>query len=230
MNLPVRSSVALAILIVTIGCQATASPSTQPSPSDPVTATPAAAASVASLSTPSPAATAAEPRYATTNFRIPLSVVVAEGLPSTPTADTPGLLTWTATSEPNNRIRFLSPAEVYPPGAKTPVPPPADFLAYIKGQADRGGILTDMSATTVDGLPATLLTANASRPLDGSLGCPTKEGDPECFGLQPGRTLRMAVVDVHGQPLLIWARTDSQAPDDAFLVSFERMLGTVIFR
>lgn len=201
-------------------------PASAPRASD----TPAAAASVASVGTPSPAPTSAEPRYATTNFRIPLSVVVAEGVPPTPTDDTPGLLTWTATAEPNNRIRFLAPAEVYPPDAKAPVPPPADFLAYIKGQADRGGILTDMSATTVDGLPATMLTANASRPLDGSLGCPGKVADQECFGLQPQFTLRMAIIDVHGQPLLIWARTDSHAPDDAFLASFERMLGTVTFR
>jgi len=151
---------------------------------------------------------------------------------STPTDETPGLLTWTAIGNANNKVRFLVPAEVYPPNAAHPVPPPKDFLGYIKGLANHGAIYGDMSTKTVDGVEATLVTAKATQSLDGSLGCPTIGADrsQDCFGLQPDFALRIAVLDVSGKPLLVWARTDVQSPDAAFVAAFEDMLATVAFK
>jgi hypothetical protein len=85
-----------------------------------------------------------------------------------------------------------------------------------------------MSTKTVDGVQATLVTAKATQSLEGSLGCPTIGADraQDCFGLQPDVALRIAVLDVGGKPLLIWARTDVQSPDAAF----EDMLATVDFK
>jgi hypothetical protein len=79
---------------------------------------------------------------------------------------------------------------------------------------------------------ATLFTAKSSSSLDGALGCPTVGAEQEevCFGLQPEFALRLAVMDVKGTPLLVWARTDAQAPDAAFLGAFEVMLATVDFK
>ena len=180
-----------------------------------------------------PAAGAAGASYTSAKFGIPLSVVVAPALGSAPTDDTPGLLSWTATVVDNNRVRFLIPAEVYPPDATRPIPPPADFPAYIKGLAGKGGIFSDMTTTTVDGVPVTLLTAKTSRSMDGSLGCPTigAEQGEGCFGLQPElRRFGLAVMDVGGKPLLAWARSDANIPDTAFLAAFEDMLKTVDFK
>jgi hypothetical protein len=179
--------------------------------------------------TPSGSGTAS---YTTVKFGVPLSVTVAAGLASPPTDDTPGLLSWTATANDNNRVRFLLPAEVYPPDAVRPMPPPSDFPGYVKGLADRGGVYSDVTTRTVDGETASMFTATSSRPLDGSLGCPTIGADrvEGCFGLQPDFALRIAVIDVNGKPLLVWARTDAQAPDAAFLGEFEDMLATVDFK
>jgi hypothetical protein len=169
--------------------------------------------------------------YATAKFSLPLTVTVAAGFGS-PTDDTPGLLSWTALENDNNRVRFLIPAELYPPDATSPVPPPKDLLGYINGLADHGGVLSEMTTTTVDAVQATLLTAKSSRSLDGALGCPTIGADQAegCFGLQPEFALRLAIMDVEGTPLLVWARTDAEAPDAAFIGAFEGMLATVDFK
>jgi hypothetical protein len=203
-------------------------------------------ASVATVAAPSQesASTSSEPSaasspsgsgatsYTTLTFGVPLTVTVAAAFASPPTDDTPGLLSWTATENDNNRVRFLVPAEVYPPDAKRPMPPAKDFVGYIKGLGDLGGVYSDTTTTTIDGVQATLFTAKSSRSLDGALGCPTVGAEQEevCFGLQPEFALRLAVMDVKGTPLLVWARTDAQAPDAAFLGAFEVMLATVDFK
>jgi hypothetical protein len=79
-----------------------------------------------------------------------------------------------------------------------------------------------MSATTTDG----------SGLLDGSLGCPTVGADrvEGCFGVQPDRILRIAVIPVGNSTLLAWARTSKAVPDAAFVAVFETMLKSVRFR
>jgi hypothetical protein len=199
--------------------------------SSPATGPTVAASSGSAASLPSSSASGG-PRYTTVKFAVPLSVSVAPVLIPTPTDETPGLLSWTAIGNANNKVRFLVPAEVYPPNAAHASPPPKDFLGYIKGLADRGAVYGDMSTKSVDGVQATLVTAKATQSLDGSLGCPTIGADrsQDCFGLQPDFALRIAVLDVSGKPLLVWARTDVQSPDAAFIAAFEDMLATVAFK
>jgi hypothetical protein len=172
-------------------------------------------------------------RYTSVEFAIPLSVTVPTVLAAAPIDDTPGLLTWTANANDNNQVRFLSPAEVYPAKLlSTPMPAPADMLSDLHGLSSHGAWFTDEKSVTVGGIPAHLMTAHTLQSMDGTVGCPVVGADQAegCFGLQPEVVLRMAVLDVHGKPLLIWARTDSTRPDAAFLAAFESMLSTVEFR
>ena len=176
------------------------------------------------------AAPAASP-FTSSRFAIPLTVVAAPSLGAGSPMDSPGLLSWTSPTDDNDRVRFLVPVEVYPPGATTPSPVPADVVAYLKGLVEHGAVITDVTTTTVGGKPATLLTATSTESLDGSIGCPEKGADrgEGCFGLQPDLLLRVAVVDVDGTPLIAWARTDAIAPNQAFVTAFEDMLATVTF-
>jgi hypothetical protein len=108
---------------------------------------------------------------------------------------------------------------------------PADLVAYLKGLAEEGAVITDVTQATVGGKPATLLTATTTKPLDGVLGCPEAGADKGegCYGLQPEILVRIAVANVDGKPLLAWARTDAAAPNEAFIREFEHMLTTVEF-
>jgi hypothetical protein len=171
-------------------------------------------------------------RYSTTSFAVPLTVIVEPLLSSPPTSDTTNLLSWDAAASDNEKIRFLIPVELYPPGSSAPQPPPSDYLAYLQGQAGQGGAFTDTSTITVDGRAGTLMTATTSNSLDGSLGCPVLGADPGegCYGLQPDLILRIAVIDMGGgTTLLAWARTGVEAPNDEFNAMFERMLANLRF-
>ena len=225
-----RATMILAALVVA-GC-AGSSASAQPTAT--VSGEPAGASATASPapSTGSGSSGATGSQYTTTKFAVPLTVTVGASLPSAPTDDTPGLLTWTATVVDNNRVRFLAPVEVYPPDATQAIPPPAEFLAYIQGLANKGGVYSDVTTTTIDGVKATVMTARTTRSLDGALGCPVIGADrgEGCFGLQPEYVLRLAVMDVGGKPLLAWARSNTDIPDQAFLAEFEAMLASVDFK
>jgi hypothetical protein len=224
-----RMPAAASVLLILMGAAACAGsgPSTSPSASSEASEASSAAASVS----PSPSEPIGE-RYASTSFAIPLTVIVEPLLKSPPIADTTNLLTWDAAADDNEKIRFLIPVEVYPPGG-SPGPPPADYLAYLLGQASSGAEFTDQSTMTVDGHAATLLTATTTTGLNGSLGCPElgmDPGDEDCFGLQPEFILRIAVIDMGGgSTLLVWARTGIEAPDDEFNAMFERMLANLQF-
>jgi hypothetical protein len=175
----VRLVQALVLGLIVIGCAGSTSSSSGSSP----TLVGPSQASASPVSEPSPVTSpsgSAAATYTTVKFGVPLTVTVAAGLASPPTDD--------------NRVRFLVPAEVHPPDAARPMPPPTDFPGYIKGLADRGGLYSNMTMTTVDGVQATLLTAKSSRSLDGSLGCQTIGADRAegCFGLQPEFALRLA--------------------------------------
>jgi hypothetical protein len=220
-----RGLVAPALLIL-IGATACAGPSASPSPS-----TSSEAGSVAASVSPSPSAPVGE-SYTTTSFGVPLTVIVEPLLSSPPNSDTTNLLSWGAAASDNEKIRFLIPVELYPPGSSTPQPPPADYLAYLQGQSAQGGEFADTSAITVNGRSATLMTATTTTSLDGSLGCPVLGADPGegCYGLQPDLILRIAVIDMGGgTTLLAWARTGVGAPDDEFNAMFERMLANLRF-
>src|SRR5207247_2645654 len=72
----------------------------------------------------------------------------------------------------DEKVRFLIPVELYPPGSSTPQPPPANYLEYLRGQAAQGAKFSNVATITVDGHAATLMTATTSTSTDGSLGCP----------------------------------------------------------
>jgi hypothetical protein len=220
----VRAASALTILVGATAC-AGPSASTGPNASAGVSTTPETA--VASPSQP------IGQTYATTSFAVPLTVLVEPLLTSPPTSDTSNLLSWDAAASDNEKVRFLIPVEVYPPGSSTPQPPPTDFLAYLQGQAAQGGEFSDISTFTIDGQAATLMTATTTTSLGGSLGCPVRGADQGegCYGLQPDLILRIAVIDTGGgTTLLAWARTGTEAPNDEFNAMFERMLASVQFK
>jgi hypothetical protein len=88
----------------------------------------------------------------------------------------------------------------------------------------------------VDGHPATLMDAMTNDPegfLSGLLGCiervSNKHKDP-CYGIQPGYSLRLAVIDIGDTTLLAWGRNLGVVPDKEFFAIFERMLQSVRFR
>jgi len=171
--------------------------------------------------------------YMTTSFKVPLTVVVDPLLKSPPNPDSPGLLSWDAVATTDEKVRFLTPVELYPPGSSTPQPPPANYLDYLRGQAAHGAKFSNISTITVGGRPATFMTATTSSGMDGSLGCPFLGADQVegCYGLEPDLSLRIGVIDMgHGTTLLAWARTGIDAPDNAFVSMFERMLASVQFK
>ena len=89
------------------------------------------------------------------------------------------------------------------------------------------------------GGPATLMTVALPEPswateggLDGSLGCSENGMEPseECFGVQPGKPIRRAVIDVDGTPLVSWAGPSEPSADSSVARTFDQVLGTVSFR
>ncbi|GAB2571045.1 hypothetical protein [Kribbella endophytica] len=124
---------------------------------------------------------------------------------------------------------MLLPIVLHQPGSSTPKPPPTAYLAYLRGLTRAGATFTNQTTTTVDGRPATLLTANTSTSLDGTLGCPDSQTPIDvCFGLQPDFSLRIAVIPVGTRTLLAWARTDQNDPEaTTYFAAFETMLSEI---
>jgi hypothetical protein len=147
--------------------------------------------------------------YSTKQFVEPLDLVVPKWLIAEPTEDSPHFVTFSAPDE-SLAIRILLPVLLYPPGRTGTTPPPNDYVDYLFGQADFGAQLTDRVDTTVDGRQATIVTAATGTSLDGSLGCPDEGiAADSCFGLQPDKLIRLAVIPTDTGPLLIWLRTNT---------------------
>lgn len=172
--------------------------------------------------------------YSTQAFILPFDVIVPDLFPTEATTDTANFVTWETGTEGDPAVRFLVPVDVYVPGETEATPPPADYLTYLLGQSEDGATFSDQSETTVDGMPATLVTATAEDNLDGSLGCPAEDvAADECYGLQADLTLRMAVIDVGDSTLLAWLRhagTEETGDASGEFAAFEDMLATVSFR
>jgi hypothetical protein len=170
---------------------------------------------------------------------LPLTVTVDPALKSPPNPDSRNLLSWDAAAADDEKVRFLVPVVVYRPGSSHAIAPPKDYLGYLQSQTKDRVVFRNVTKTTVDGYPATLLiatsTTDQSHPqghMDGSLGCPARDAaqDEGCFGIQPDLRVRLAVVNVRGTTLLAWARTDKTNPDEEFFRKFERMITSVRFR
>jgi hypothetical protein len=176
--------------------------------------------------------------YATKNFMLPLTITVDASLLSPPAFDLKTFLTWYAAQSSDNKVRFLVPTNVYRPGSTISKAPPKNYLTYLQGLTSHGVTLSHVVKTTVDGHPATLMTAtsdSAAGPdgfFDGTLGCPNIGADQSegCYGIQPDVVARLAVIPVGHTTLLAWARTSKASPDEAFFAMFERMLKSVRFR
>jgi hypothetical protein len=172
--------------------------------------------------------------YSTQAFILPFDVIVPDLFPTEATTDTANFVTWETATASDPAVRFLVPVDVYVPGETEATPPPADYLTYLLGQSEDGATFTDQSETTVDGMPATLVTATVEDSLDGSLGCPAEDVvADECYGLQPDVTLRMAVIDAGDSTLLAWLRhagTEETGDATGEFAAFEDMLATVSFR
>ena len=111
-----------------------------------------------------------------------------------------------------NKVRLLVPAKVYPPNTDLAIKPPKHYEQFLRAQTADGANFSDITKLTVDGRPATLMTATTRHGLNGSIGCPDLAADQGegCFGLQPDLALRIAVLDVGRVPVLGWARTSAR--------------------
>jgi len=192
-----------------------------------------AKASTASPSMPSSQA------YASKNFVVPFTITVGVSLKSPPHLDSRNLLFWDAANSSFNKVRFLVPTNLYRPGSFTSEAPPKDYLKYLQGLTSHGVQLSHVVKITVDGHPATLMTATSSPDagfdgfFDGTLGCPNTGADQagdSCYGIQPDLALRISVIRVGNTTLLAWARTSKANPDETFFAMFERMLESARFR
>ena len=219
-RLAVTTAVSALVLLVLQGCS---SGGATPGP------TKAAATSASSPATQT---------YATKNFTLPLTVTVDASLKSPPASDLKNFLTWYAAQSSDNKVRFLVPTNVYRPGSTISKAPPKNYLTYLQGLTSQGVTLSHVVKTTVDGHPATLMTATADSAagpegfFDGTLGCPNTGADQTegCYGIQPDIVARLAVIPIGNTTLLAWARTSKASPDEAFFATFERMLKSVRFR
>jgi hypothetical protein len=198
-----------------------------------VTAGCSSAASTSGSATASPSSPAGQ-TYASKAFVVPLIVTVGTSLKKPPNPDSRNLLSWDAAAGPDNKVRFLVPVNLYRPRSVNPEAPPKDYLTYLQGLTSQGVKLSDVTKITVDGHPATLMSATSTtdQNFDGSLGCPKAGADQAegCYGVQPDLILRIAVIPVGNSTLLAWARTSKASPDDAFVAMFETMLNSVRFR
>ena len=188
-------------------------------------------------SAPAKASTAspASQTYASKNFMLPLTVTVEASLKSPPVVDSQTFLTWDAARSSSNKVRFLLPTNLYRPGSIDPEAPPKNYLKYLQSLTSYSAQFSNVTKVTVDGHPATLMTATSTGPpelLAGTLGCPRTDADQVegCYGIVPTTVARLAIIPVGKTTLLAWARTSKANPDEAFFAMFERMLNSVRFR
>jgi hypothetical protein len=175
---------------------------------------------------------AAPSKYISKGFSIPLTVTVPASLKPQPTLDSRTFLTWESVLADERAVRFLQPVVVYRPGSASPQAPPKNYLTYLRGQVSHGAKFANVKTISVDGHPATMMTATTTQALDGSLGCPTiNTAADKCFGLQTDLALRIAVIDVNGKTLLAWAKTnDRDVNVPIFFAEFAAMLQGLKFR
>ena len=165
--------------------------------------------------------------YTSTSFVVPFEVTLPGWVAPEPAVTEANFVTWEGT-DADRGIRFLAPVNLYPPGSTTTTPLPDDYVSYLMSQAEHGAIFSDVVETTIDGLPATVVTATTDHSIDGGLGCQAEGlAAADCFGLQPDLSLRLAVVEVGDHPLLIWVRDINGV--DAEYDTFDAMLSSLQF-
>lgn len=181
---------------------------------------------------PSESSTAAPSMvYASDGFAVPFTVTVSDLVTFEPFEPGAEQVSWESPGDPNNRIRFVAPVAVFPPGSDSSIAPPADYATYLKSLAQSGAVIADEATIDVDGQTVPIFTITSTVDLNGSIGCISNVGKDEsdCFGAHPDLFLRVAVVAVGDRVVLAWARTDPTAPNLEFVASFEEMLKTAQF-
>jgi hypothetical protein len=189
------------------------------------------ASSVASTSPPPVAAESgqaeeAEAPYVSASFVVPFEVTLPEWAAAEPVPERSNFLTWEI-ADPARAVRFFAPVRVIRPPDATETDVPDDYAEYLLSLSEFGATFDDVVETTVDGQPATIVTATAANTIDGSLGCEEPRAG-ECWGLIPDVTLRIAVIDSHNGPLLVWQR-DPLAAGTIDYTSFDAMLDSLHF-
>src|SRR5262245_20557908 len=111
--------------------------------------------------------------YTSTTFAIPFEVTAPDwvGAGTAPFAERPHFVTWATSTEPDRAVRFLAPTAVIQPPNATEIAMPDDYVAYLHSLVDYGVRFDDVVETTVDGRPATILTATTANEIGGALGC-----------------------------------------------------------
>ncbi|BDZ47581.1 hypothetical protein [Naasia aerilata] len=219
---PGAAAAVLAVSCLLTGCTAAAA-----GPS----ASPAGSASPAASASPSPDSATASTDYASTAFLVPFTVEVPPTLALDQEEER--FVTWQSSTDPEERVRFLAPIVYYPPGSDSSAPPPADYDAYLDDLVAEGAQFDDTETVTVAGDAVRVGTLVGTTDLDGALGCWAADAAPDddpCYGPQADLALRIAVVEHGGTPLLLWARTLADQPDEEFFRTFEAMLATLQFK
>ncbi len=152
--------------------------------------------------------------YSTRYLDPPLDLILPDFLDKKPSEETAHFVTWGA-PDGSVAVRVLRPVAVYTPGSTTTSPVPTDYVTYLLGLTAHGAHFEDRVDTKVDGHDATIVSGTTDESIDGSMGCPeTGMTAGDCFGLQPEFALRLAVIATDKGPLLIWLRSNADAPSD----------------
>jgi hypothetical protein len=165
-------------------------------------------------------------------FVAPFSVTVPDWVDPAPSESTAHFVTW-QTPDQSRGIRVMAPIEVFKPGSSEPTSPPRDFGAYLSSLRKSGARISHVSHRPVDGRPALVLTLGAppGNALDGALGCPEADmAASDCFGPQDELVLRLAYIEVNGQPVLIWEKDPSGSTGSIDYRPFDAMLASIAFR
>jgi hypothetical protein len=168
--------------------------------------------------------------YSSKAFRVPFDLTVPSWLDAEPSDDASNFVTWHDKIDPDRAVRFLLPVKIYPPGSSNATAVPKDYLSYLLGQTDHGAHFTDTTKTTIDGRPATVVTATTAGSLDGSLGCAEPDTPAlDCFGLQPDLVVRIAVIGLEGKTVLVWLRSNSGVAMTPQIDAFNQLLAGLRF-
>lgn len=191
--------------------------------------------------------------YSTSSFIVPFTVTLpawTNGILAPATEETDRHVVWeqsdcTKGGGPvlcpdgsDARLRFVTPVNLYRPQdgpVSSPVPDYTGYVAYLRALGPTGDAsVSEVSATKVDGRPATVLTITPRAALYGALGCEAPfDAAKDCWGIvDDDKThvfLRLAVIDVGGTtPLLTWTRVNRSNPQSPRLMAeFDTMLTTL---
>jgi hypothetical protein len=146
--------------------------------------------------------------YESTTFRVPFEVVLPPWVNTRPAAALPDFITWES-PDCDRSIRFLASDNDHLSGSD----PQTQSLHRLLGLSHNGATIEEVVDTTVDGRPATMMTATSS------------SGAPDLI-------MRIAVVDIECGRVLIWMREAHGGENDGRGAhdSFASMLATLHFR